>query len=432
MVLLHWLYSLFLQLLLSAAWLLPSLRPKLRQRRLWRQHLHHLRQMRLAQQLRLWVHAASAGEFEHIRPVLALLRERFPHLCVVLSFFSPSGFAAHSTTPLADAVVLLPPDMPTHVRAFLDAVRPHVAVILRAELWPGYLAALRHRRIPTLLVAATFPRFPLWKAPGLRGILRRLLRSFSGIVPLTESDAAAFRRLVPEVPVEQIPDPRYDRIWAAVHQNSSLALPSPFGDPDRFRLLAGSTWAADHRLLAAALPLLPEALRSRLALIIVPHEPTPETLAALLRLFPTACRWSQIHETQEQTEHAPAVLVVDRIGLLLQLYRFGDAAYVGGGFGRCVHNLAEPAAYGLPLACGPAIEGSPDAPKLLQVGALTLLRTPQELAHWLHRMAINPEERRHQGQAAQAVIRDNLGGAARVAELLQRLLQHASEGHHPA
>jgi len=119
------------------------------------------------------------------------------------------------------------------------------------------------------------------------------------------------------------------------------------------------------------------------------------------------------------------VLIIDRLGLLLSLYGYGTVAYVGGGFGRCVHNLAEPAAYGLPLSCGPAIDGSPDAPKLIAAGALTIVHTADELAHWLSNMALHPAERRRRGAAACSVIQEHLGGTERIVALLSPYLTEA-------
>ncbi|MCS6965282.1 MAG: hypothetical protein NZ473_00735 [Candidatus Kapabacteria bacterium] len=419
------LYSFILALAHTVARHIPGTRCKAHARRLWVHHLRELQGLHCSTGTpRLWVHAASAGEFEHIRPVLELLRERLPGLSVVLSFFSPSGLAAHKTTPLADVIVLLPPDLPTTVHSFLNAVHPDVAVFIRYELWPGYLTALRQRGIPTVLMAATFPRSHLWTLPGPRTLLRKTLRCFRLIMALNSREAVAFQRFVPDVPTVSIPDPRYDRIWAVVHQQTDLHLPDASHTSERFRIVAGSTWNADHRLLRQAIPRLPEALRARLTLVIVPHEPTPEAVDSLLRLFPQAYCWSRIQPNTSLAEDraAPLVVIVDRLGLLLQLYRIGDAAYVGGGFGRCVHNLAEPAAYGLPLACGPAVAASPDAGKLLSAGALTIVRTADELAQWLETMSTSPAHREHRGAAARAVIEHQLGGAENVATTLATLL----------
>ena len=417
-------YRLALGLMELGAQLSPQLRPKLRARQQWRTLLQQLSDSPLPGGERLWVHAASAGEFEHIRTVLEVLRGRLPELRIVLSFFSPSGWDAHRQTPLADRVVLLPPDTPRRVEEFLELVRPTAAVFVRYELWPGYLEAVRRRGIPTALVAATFPQSPLWRQPGIRAILRRMLSSFTVIAALSPEDAAAFRSLAPGVPVEVIPDPRYDRIWSAVH-DSAASLPwEPHLEPDTFCLVAGSTWAEDHRVLAQAVNQLPLELRRRLFLLLVPHEPIPETLRAVQRLFPKALRWSHL-PSLPPPDGDVRVLVVDRVGMLLRLYRYGAAAYVGGGFGRCVHNVVEPAAHGLPLACGPAVGKSPDAPKFHAAGALTIVRRAEELAAWLSTMMTSETERKRRGAIAYELVRRNTGGSLRVADLLETLLKSA-------
>ncbi len=430
MKLLLWLYSCALATAAALAWISPQLRSKLRLRRHWyRMNADALRRLQHRQGPRLWVHVASAGEFEHIRPVLSRLRDRLPELTTVLSFFSPSGFEAHRTSPLADVVLLLPLDTVRATQRFVQRVRPDVAVFVRYELWPGYLSALRRHGIPTVLVAATFPQSRFWRVPLMRAVLRFALRSFRHILALGTEEAERFRHFEPTLPVTAIPDPRYDRIWEAVQQPKELPLPEPFRNGNRTCLVAGSTWEADHQLLAQAITLFPQELRRQLCLVLVPHELTPAMLAEVEALFPHAQRWSQCTEASPPTAWGePPVLLVDRFGLLLQLYRFGDAAYVGGGFGRCVHNLAEPAAYGLPLACGPAIAASPDAHRLLSVGALTLVRTADDLAHWLRTVVLNPSERLRHGAAARSVVADRRGGTDQVASILLELLQkRASE-----
>lgn len=423
MPILLWLYGLALTIGSAIAARLPQVGSKLRARQLWREQLQQLATEPLPGTVRLWIHAASAGEFEHIRSVLERLRQELPQLSIVLSFFSPSGLAAHGHTQLADRVLLLPPDTPTAAQRFLHLVRPHVAVFVRYELWPNYLWRLRQAGIPILLVAATFPRSPLWRMPGLRWVLRRLLGAFHTVVALTAEDAERFRRVLPRGRVEGVLDPRYDRIWAAVHREHPLALPEPFSAPDRFHIVAGSIWPADAQLLAQALQLLPAEIRSRSTLLLVPHEPTADMLHRLLELFPQALRWSTLARAATADGESPPALIIDRLGLLLSLYRYGTVAYVGGGFGRCVHNLAEPAAYGLPLACGPATDGSPDAPTLQAAGALSIVRTPAELVHWLTTMAADPEERQRRGHAARAAIEQRLGGTERVQTLLRSLLE---------
>ncbi|GBD07262.1 3-deoxy-D-manno-octulosonic acid transferase [bacterium HR21] len=419
------LYHLLLGLASVGARLSPSLRSKLRARRQWRPLLHRLQQEAPLKGELLWVHAASAGEFEHVRTVLELLRHRHPGLRVVLTFFSPSGWEAHRQTPLADHVLLLPPDTPAAVEAFLELLHPKVAVFVRYELWPGYLEALQRRGIPAVLVAATFPQSPLWRLPGARSVLRRMLRSFTVLAAVRPDDVVAFRKLVPELPVELVPDPRYDRIWSVATSPAPDTFGFPWSDSSFFRLIAGSTWKADHRVIAEAIRRLPPQLQRRLCVVLVPHEPTLEVLASLERLFPGALRWSRLSELHAGSapRQGMQVLVVDRVGMLLQLYRHGEAAYVGGGFGRCVHNVVEPAAYGLPLVCGPAIGCSLDAPKFHASGALTVIRTPAELAAWLSTMMTDEARRSHQGRAARELVGHNTGGTLRVVTLIEALLK---------
>ncbi|MEN3026981.1 MAG: glycosyltransferase N-terminal domain-containing protein [Chlorobiota bacterium] len=423
-----WLYEAALRQATSLARLSPQLRLKAKAREEWHRHLRELQDWSYAApHPRLWVHSASAGEFEHVRPVLQLLQARLPQLSVILTFFSPSGYEAHRATPFADKVFLLPPDLPDSRHSFLAALQPTAAVFVRYELWLGYLAALRQRQVPTFLVAATFPRSSLWRLPVAQRLLRQALSSFQRIWALNDREAAAFRRLVPEVPVTVVPDPRYDRIWQVAHQEPRVWLPEAFRHPGSFCLIAGSTWEEDHRLLAGMLRYLPNDLRQRLVLIIVPHEPDPARVTALLRLFRGAHRWTEVTDASPGVvEQGPQVLIVDRFGLLLHLYCFADVAYVGGGFGHGVHNLAEPAAYGIPLVCGPRVQKSPDAHALLRTGALTIVRTERQFADWLYAVFSNPEERQRLGTTAQRLLQQR-GGAESIATSLAAVLSGLSE-----
>jgi 3-deoxy-D-manno-octulosonic-acid transferase len=409
---LSWLSAGVSGLLHAGARLLPHWRGAAAERSRWRSTL--------PEQLPtgcLWVHCASAGEYEHIRSVLRRVRDELPGLPFVVSFFSPAGYRQHRHAPEADAVVLMAPDTPWAVRWELERLRPVAAVFVRYELWPGHLRELRRRGIPAMLVAATAPRSWLWRLPPLRGALRCLLGSFQRVLALGEENACYFRRLVSKV--EAIPDPRYDRIWEAVQAAPSVEFPTEYA-AGRWVLVAGSTWAADHRLLARLLEELPQELGQRLTLVLVPHVPDAAHLRQVQQLFPQARWWSQPGMPESGK---PAVLVVDRVGVLLGLYRYAQAAYVGGGFGRGVHNVVEPAAYGIPVACGPRIAASPDAVPLQRVGALWIVRTAEQLRQWVERLMQQPQEYERAATAARAFVRDRLGGSTVVARRLVELLR---------
>ena len=363
----------------------------------------------------VWVHCASLGEYEQGRPVIEAWRARFPEDAVLLTFFSPSGYR-----PLVarrppwfragDRIAALPADVPREVEAFLDRWGPRLryAVFVKYEIWPNLLEGLFRRGIPTALVAAHVVPGAWVLRPWGRG-MRAIWRQFTAVLV---QDEQSVRRLAEVgVAAQTAGDPRADRVLSIV----KASLPAE-GVEDfcagRACVVAGSTWPAEEEALLRANLWGPAR-----CLILVPHDLAIDHLTELRgRLAGLRTAW---WSDGPASWPGADVLVVDAVGHLASLYRHGDVAVVGGGYGAGVHNLLEPAAHGRPLVTGPRIGRFREAVLLHDRGALRLAPRPADLPDTVSALLdLAPEQRAALGSAARELVESESGAAERVVAAL--------------
>ena len=359
--------------------------------------------------LRIWVHCASLGEFEQGRPVIEALRSTYPGYAIVLTFFSPSGYEVRKNYDGADHIFYLPVDSAANAKWFLDLVHPSVAVFVKYELWYHYLKALNDRRIPTLLISAIFNKdhgFFKWYG----GLQRKMLGMFTSII-VQDNDS---KELLSGIGINNVlvgGDTRFDRVVAAAVQQSALPVIDTFGAGHKL-LVAGSTWSADEEMLKCAMAQLPANWK----LVLVPHEVDDAHIAAIEKMFGSdVVKWS----TWDNKLADKRVLLVDKIGLLLQLYSYGNAAFIGGGFGKeGVHNVLEAAVYGIPCAYGPVYHKFREAEELIAVGGATGINNDKELSQWIARYN-NDAEAAAAGKAGKDYVMSKQGATEKVLHVLQ-------------
>jgi 3-deoxy-D-manno-octulosonic-acid transferase len=377
----------------------------------------------------VWFHATSVGEYEQARPLTAMLREHHPELAILQTFFSPSGYEYARKLGEAAHVEYLPEDTPDAVAAALDALRPRALVFWKFDLWPNLIVAAARRGVPLLLLDATLQPHSWRSRWPARALYRDLYARFDIVSAVTETDAARFRALVPaHAGIFVDGDTRYDQVARrrAAAPRTALA-PALTTTPRPWTLVAGSTWPPDE---AIVVPAWREAMRDTAPgtarLVLVPHEPLPAHLAALeqavTRSGGVPCRYSEVEA--HGVDGADTVLV-DRVGILAEIYAAGDAAYVGGAFTTGVHNLMEPAIMGLPLAFGPRHHNAPEARMLLDAGAGSVVRSAADLARTLVAWKRDPELRSQVGGRARAAVEANLGAVARCYARLAPFLTEA-------
>jgi len=387
-------------------------------RRRWREQLAGL-QPRVPGQTRVHVHVASVGEFEGAKPIIERLREQVPYLLVTASFFSPSGYEQQSGWKGLDAACYLPEDRTVEMRAFLDRLDPDLLLLIRYDLWPELLRAAHGRGVPTVLACGVLHARSVRLRWPLRSFFRSLYGLLDGAWTVRAEDRESITRLAPTVPSIAVGDTRYDRVLARAAEAVDLQFGEVLHSGGEPVLVAGSTWGPDEEMLSAIRTIYP-ALR----LVVVPHEPSREHVGALQERFPDAVTLSQLDAGV--TFPSGAVLIVDRTGLLSALYRLGDIAWVGGGWGAGVHSVLEPAAYNLPVLTGPHIERSPDAVSLHRNGGLRVVHDAAEARAVASELRERPEEWRRRGEIAGALVREGEGATERIVAGLLRLLASRS------
>lgn len=354
----------------------------------------------------VWVHAASLGEFEQGRPFIEKLRREIPSLKILLTFFSPSGYEVRKNYEGADLVCYLPFDTPDNARRFVDIVKPVAAVFVKYEFWRNYLSALDSRGIPTYLISSIFrPRQPFFKWWG--SMFRKMLRCYTTIF-VQDSESASLLKSIGMENVMITGDTRFDRVTDIMRSAHEVTGLESFRNPDSFTLVVGSSWPADEDVYIPWLKQHPEV-----RCIIAPHEFDPQRLEKLrLRLGSSTVLMSEIKANPSLGDSARYV-IVDCFGLLSSIYRYGKAAYVGGGFGTGIHNINEPAVYGIPVVFGPNHTKFKEALDMIECGGGIAVKDNVSLSLVLD-MLLDNIDRSRRGKCAADYIKSHIGATDRV------------------
>ncbi len=359
----------------------------------------------------IWFHAASLGEFEQGRPLMEAIRERAPEWQIILSFFSPSGYEVRHDYAGVDCVVYLPNDMPWSVEGFLDAAHPDKAVFVKYDFWPVMLASLRKRGIPTYLISAIFqPRqhfFKPWGKP-----YRDLLHHIDYLWVQDKASVDLLSRYgVYHADVSG--DTRFDRVMAIASESTPIPEIASLRERSQCIIVGGSTWPQDEEVLLEFVARHPEV-----SLVLAPHEIHEEHLCSIEAMSQRpSVRLSQLREGTGSLDGV-GVVIIDCFGLLASLYRYADIAYIGGGFGKGIHNTVEAAVYGLPLVFGPNIRKFREAQLFRQGGAALVAQTPGEVGVILERLCTNQDERLQAAEASRRIVESQLGATEIILEHL--------------
>ncbi len=369
----------------------------------------------------VWFHAPSVGEGLQARAVVQAFRARRPDAQVAYTFFSPSA-ESFARTVRADFADYLPLDLPADVRRALDALRPSVIAFSKTDVWPVLTREARSRGVRLAMLSGTLPAASSRLRGSARALLAPAYERLDVVAAISAEDADRFGAL--GVPAERrtvMGDARFDQVWArAASVDRASDLLRPFGGYDGVTLVAGSTWPADEERLMPAVAAL-RADGHPIRLILVPHEPTPEHLARSRGLLAGAGQSPirRLSEIERGTEPGQTVLV-DRVGVLGDLYALADLAYVGGGWGTAgLHSVLEPAAFGVPVLFGPRHANAREAAELIAAGAAFEWA---EDGSTLRALTSDDARRRSSGEAARRYVEAGLGAAARGADIIERLL----------
>lgn len=322
------------------------------------------------QEKRIWFHCSSLGEFEQGRPVLEAIKREYPQHKIVLTFFSPSGYNVKKNDPIADYVFYMPLDGPVRSKKFLDQVNPDMAFFVKYEFWYFYGKELASRKIPFFCVSAIFRPGQVF-FHSLGQFFRKLLLRFTHLfVQDQESLQLLYKSRITNVTVSG--DTRFDRVYGSSKQKHSLPDIEKFCGDSKI-MVCGSTWSQDEELL---IPFINQK-QAHVKFIIAPHEINSSQLQKLKNeILLKVCFYS---EFKNNSNLSCDVLVIDNVGLLSKLYQYAHFAYIGGGFGKGIHNILEAVVYGVPVFIGPNYEKFREARELVKLKGVFVVNNKEEL-----------------------------------------------------
>lgn len=353
----------------------------------------------------IWIHASSLGEFEQGRPLIERIKKENPDARIVLSFFSPSGYEVRKHYELADVVCYLPFDLPAEVNTFLNLVNPSMAIFVKYEFWGNYLSELRRRNIPTYLISAIFRDSQIFFRPW-GGMFRDMLKCYTRIFVQNEES----RQLLKAIDVDNVEvagDTRFDRVASVRAAAKEFPVIAAFVENAKFTLVMGSSWPHDEDIVIPYFNAHPN-----MKLIIAPHEFDHARLNSIMSRIK---RKTGLYSATNAAQAAEMdCLIIDSFGILSSLYRYGQMAYVGGGFGAGIHNINEAAVYGIPVAFGPKFGKFAEAHDLIALGGGFCVSNEQELVDLMNKMLSNADARSNAGNIAGKYISTHTGATTRI------------------
>ena len=415
------LYTIIISIVPGIAQLLSALHPKLRTFFSVRKELFEELEQKIgklpASSFRVWVHAASVGEFEQARPILAALKESHPEITLFVSFLSDSGYNARKNFPDTAAVFYLPTDTRNNATKLVSLLKPDLLLLMRYDFWPNHLIEAKKKGAKLLLAAAVLQNNTAYFHPFLKSFYRSLFHLFDNIYTVSAKDTAAFRQIFGCEQAETAGDPRFDQVLLRSRNSSKVDHLKPFYKNTSV-LVAGSVWDRDEMLLLPAW----QELDKRPALVLVPHQVSPENMARLYQeLHNRSIAYLPVSKLKNNFNPEQEILVIDQTGYLLELYSVASFAYVGGGFGVNVHNTLEPAVYNIPVLFGPRYHNSPEAEELVAAGGAIVIHDQKELATALKMLTEDAAQRAERGSAAGAFVQERTGATAIIVERIASL-----------
>lgn len=388
----------------------------------------------------IWMHCASAGEFEQGKPVIERLKQIYSHHKILISFFSPSGYAAGARYGKIDFACYLPLDTKKNAELFLKIVRPRLVIFVKYEYWYHHLKAVRDQNIPLLLISAIFRgNHIFFKSYGT--FHRKILQLYTNIFVQDEVS----KNLLNTINVSCIinGDTRFDRV-AAIADNFNDDTSIEIGWINIFAgngkvLIAGSTWPEDEEIIAQVIGETPD-----IKLMIAPHEITKVHIDNLIALFPRSIKYSHckkmITSQNKPLENLKgiendkkallnlelqkaSVLIIDNVGILSRLYQFAAICYIGGGFNKSgIHNTLEAAVWGKPVIIGPNYQKFKEAKELIKTGGAFSISNGNELSILMQTVLADDTKLNKIGKAAKNYVLENRGATEKIISSIQENL----------
>lgn len=407
----YFLYQFFVLLFQWAMQLASLFHPKaklwINGRKNWRQKLSHELK---GKENCIWVHCASLGEFEQGRPLIEKLKKEHPSYTIVLSFFSPSGYELRKNYQHADVVTYLPMDLKRNAKDFIALLNPKMAVFVKYEYWFNYLNELEKRKTPTFLLSGI-----LWKDlyffKSYGKWFSRQLSAFEHFF-VQNTTTAELLKSIGYKNTTVCGDSRFDRVIELPKEPFKPKELEEFA-PKKNALIFGSSWEKENEFAIKIAEALPHQ-----KIIIAPHEIDAAKIEKLKSNFTKALLWSEINNNFPLLKENQ-VLIVDSIGMLSKLYRYGKIAIIGGGFGAGIHNTLEAAVYGLPLVFGPNYQRFQEAVDLIKLNAAFSVNNYNEFETKIQQLLNDTDSYQKAAEAAEKYVKMNSGATEEMIAYLR-------------
>lgn len=354
----------------------------------------------------IWFHAASLGEYEQGVPVIEKIKLEYPEHKIVITFFSPSGYEVRKNNTLADVTVYLPLDTQSNAENFIQTIHPEMVFFIKYEFWPNYLKALKNNNIKTYLISGIFREDQLFfKWYG--GFYRAALHSFDYFFVQNESS----KKLIQSIGFSNVKisgDTRFDRVLAILQQDNTLDFIDQFKN-NQTTIVIGSSWPKDESYLMDFINKASDDIK----FIIAPHNIKPDQIAALQK----SCTKNVVLFSEKKNTDLSEynVFIIDTIGILTKIYSYADLAYVGGGFGNPgVHNILEPATFGIPIVIGPNYSHFAEAIALVNMGGCVSISNETELNTTFNLLLQNDAICHEKGHICSTFVQMNKGATSTI------------------
>lgn len=358
----------------------------------------------------IWFHSASLGEYEQGLPVIEKIKEKYPSHKIIVTFFSPSGYEVRKNNTVVDLTVYLPLDSKSNAKRFLQLVHPELVFFIKYEFWLNYLKELEKSKTPTYLISGIFrdnQMFFKWYG----GFYRKALYAFTYFFVQNEKskhkvESLGFNNVIVSG------DTRFDRVNAILERDNRLDYIENFKNSQP-TIVIGSSWPKDEILIAEYINQAPDHVK----FIIAPHNIKPDQISDLLsKITKSTILFSEKENKDLSTCN---VFIIDTIGILTKIYSYGTIAYVGGGFGNPgIHNILEPATFGIPIVIGPNYSNFAEAVDLVNIGGCMVISTSTELKAIFDRLLNDKNFLAEKSEICRSFIQDNKGATETIMKLI--------------
>ncbi len=361
----------------------------------------------------LWFHAASLGEAEMGLPIIQETKKRYPQKKILLTFFSPSGFEHFHHPEIIDYKYYLPLDKPKSVKRFLDIVNPQLAFFIKYEIWANFFKEIQKREIPLIVAPAIFRASQFYFKKPHRKFFLPILKKINRMLVQDENSKDILHSYGISH-VEVCGDSRFERVVQNVKTPFENILLETFSYQQQL-IVAGSTWAPDEKILKTILDQNPQ-----LKLIMAPHDIAPENIDRIISLFGEKIAFRYSEPPEDPTKYR--VCVINNIGMLSRIYRYGQIAYIGGGFGKGLHNSLEAVAYGLPVFFGPNHQNFIEPTELIKEGIGFEIKNGFEMQSTLNVLLTDKAKLNQLQTQAEEYTKAKAGAVLKITRAIEKVL----------